>query len=270
MAIGLALLMATMGYARGTTTARTSQAVVVSILSPASQSTVRVGDTLPLTVAVTGTGNTAVAWTVSAAHTDAVANGNFTLGFIPGNSPSTLYYAPEEIPAGNNPVTITATSKADPSKSASITVTVISDPQPNVISVTGNQTEVTGVDLNLSSSTPTLGLADVGLCSGALCSAGVASVTVPKGTTVTVWLLGQGLTSRNGTALATGLSISVSQGSTPDVKVFGVIAQPPFEGLTNIKFQVQVSAEAARGPRNLIVTNGDGDLQAFVGALLIP
>jgi len=269
--IGLILAMVSVGYgAGGTTTTRTSQSVAVAIFSPASPASVPAGENLHIVASVAGTGNSAVTWTVSGAHAPAVANGDLILGTISGTSPSSTYNAPAEIPAGNNPVTITAISKTDPSKSASITVTITSEAKPNVISVAGNQADVTGIDINISTLNPTLGLADVGLCIGPICSAGVASITVAKGSTATVWLLGQGLTNATGTELTNGLSLSASQGTTGDVKVFNVTAQPPFDGLTNIKFQIQVGAEAASGARNLIVTNSDGELQAFVGALLIP
>jgi hypothetical protein len=101
----------------------------------------------------------------------------------------------------------------------------------------------------------------------------VASVTISKGTTAIVWLLGQGLTNSDGTALASGLSVNVSHGTSRDVTVTQVTPLSPTDngaGLTNIAFQVTVSAGAATGPRNIVVTNSvTGELQAFVGAIQI-
>ena len=253
--------------------------VVVSLTSPSSPASVMVGQTLSLMASVTGTSNTALTWTVAGALAGAVTNGNSTLGTIPGTSPIAIYTAPSALPTGNNPVTITATSQADPTQSASVTVTINpSATNPNAINVPGNNTDVAGVNLDISTSNPTLGLADIGTCTGTLtptvnlpnCSAGVASVTISKGSTAIVWLLGQGLTNGSGTALASGLAVSVSQGSTSDVAVSLVsplsIAS---SGLTNIVFQVHVSASATTGPRNIVVTNGAGELQAFIGAMQI-
>lgn len=261
-----------------TTTSATD--VVVSLASPSSPANVTVGGNLGITAAVTGTGNTALTWAVVGTLAGTVTNGNSTIGTITGGTATGVTYnAPAALPTGNNPVTITATSQADPSKSASITVTINpSESSPNAINVPGGGTDATGVNLNISTSSPTLGLADVGTCTGTLtptvnlpnCSAGVASVTISKGSTAIVWLLGQGLTNGSGTALASGLSVSVSQGSASDVTVSLVsplsIAS---SGLTNLAFQVQVSASATAGPRNIVVTNGAGELQAFIGAIQI-
>jgi hypothetical protein len=218
---------------------------------------------------------------VAGALAGAVTNGNSTLGTIPGTSPIAIYTAPSALPTGNNPVTITATSQADPTQSASVTVTINpSATNPNAINVPGNNTDVAGVNLDISTSSPTLGLADVGTCTGTLtptvgltgCSGGVASVTISKGTTAIVWLLGQGLTNSGGTALANGLSVNVSQGTSSDVTVTQVTPLSPTDsgaGLMNIAFQVTVSASATAGPRNIVVTNSVGELQAFVGAIQI-
>jgi len=255
--------------------------VVVSLTSPSSPASVMVGQTLSLMASVTGTSNTALTWTVAGALAGAVTNGNSTLGTIPGTSPIAIYTAPSALPTGNNPVTITATSQADPTQSASVTVTINpSATNPNAINVPGNNTDVAGVNLDISTSSPTLGLADVGTCTGTLtptvgltgCSGGVASVTISKGTTAIVWLLGQGLTNSGGTALANGLSVNVSQGTSSDVTVTQVTPLSPTDsgaGLMNIAFQVTVSASATAGPRNIVVTNSVGELQAFVGAIQI-
>ncbi|MGA3326384.1 MAG: hypothetical protein ABSF45_18080 [Terriglobia bacterium] len=290
LGISASLLMVTVGcHSSGTTTnARSLEAtnaapmVTVSITSPTTSQIVPVNGTLPLTAAVTGTSNTALTWTVTGPLAGTVPNGNATIGTIPGTSLSATYTAPSALPTGNNPVTITATSQADPIKSASVTVTINpSTTNPNAINVPGNNTDAAGVNLDISNSIPTLGLADVGTCAGTLaptaaltgCSGGVASVTVSKGTTAIVWLLGQGLTNIDGTLLASGLSVSVSQGTRSDVTVTQVTPLSPTEngaGLTNIAFQVTVSAGATPGPRNIIVTNSvTGELQAFVGAIQI-
>ena len=290
LGISSSLLMLTVGcHSSGTTTnARLSEAanpaslVAVSITNPATAQSVPVNGTLSLAATVTGTSNTALTWTVTGPLAGTLTNGNAIIGMISGTSLSATYTAPSALPAGNNPVTITATSPADPTKSASVTVTINpSAINPNAINVPGNNTDAAGVNIDLSNSDPTLGLADVGTCAGTFtpttaradCSGGVASVTISKGTTAIVWLLGQGLTNTDGTELAAGLSVSVSQGTRSDVTVTQVTPLSPTEngaGLTNIAFQVTVSAGATPGPRNIMVTNSaTGELQAFVGAIQI-
>jgi hypothetical protein len=257
--------------------------VVVTITSPSNSASVTVGQTLDVMASVTGASNTALTWTVTGALAGTVTNGSATIGTIPGTSANATYKAPSALPTGNNPVTITATSQADPTQSASVTVTINpSTTNPNAINVPGNDMDVAGVNLDIPASSPTLGLADVGTCAGTLtptvdltdCAAGVASVTVSKGTTAIVWLLGQGLTNSDGTALASGLSVGVSQGTNSDVRVTQVTPLSPTDnpaGLINIAFQVSVGANATSGPRNLMVTNRlTGELQAFVGAIQIP
>ena len=143
---------------------------------------------------------------------------------------------------------------------------------PNAITVVGGAPPVTGINFTLSTLAPTLGLADVGLCTGNPfpCSAGVASVAITHGTSATLWLVGQGLTTGGGSAIPT-LSVEVSHASgSNDVPVSNVTAQSLSGGLTNITFTVTATSGATPGPRNIIVTNSaTGESQAFVGAIQI-
>ncbi len=256
--------------------------VSISITNPTGAGSVTVGQALPVTASVTGAPNTAVNWTVTGALAGSVENGNATLGTISGTSASATYIAPSALPAGNNPVTITATSQADPSQSASLTVTVNpSTTRANAVNVPGGDTDATDVNVDIASSSPSLGLADIGTCGGTLgpsggltdCSGGVASVTVQRGSTAIVWLLGQGLTDGGGTTLANGLSVDVSQGTRNDITVTQLTPLSPTDnhaGLLNVAFRVAVSPNATPGPRNIIVANtATGELQAFVGAIQI-
>ncbi len=256
--------------------------VSISITSPAGPASVTVGQTLPITTKVAGTPNTAVNWTVTGVLAGSVENGNTTLGTISGTSASATYIAPSALPAGNNPLTITATSQADPSQSTSLTVMVNpSSTRANAINVPGGDTDATDVNVDIASSSPTLGLADIGTCEGTLgpsggltdCSGGVASVTVQRGSTAIVWLLGQGLTDGGGTTLANGLSVDVSQGTHNDVTVTQLTPLSPTDnhaGLLNVAFRVTASPNATPGPRNIVVVNtATGELQAFAGAIQI-
>ncbi len=224
-----------------------------------------VGGTLPITASVAGA-TAALTFTVND-----VSNGNSTFGTISGTYPTYAYVAPTAIPGGNNPVTIVATQSGT-GQTASLAVTIDpSSTSPNVINIPGGATQG-GINLSISSSTPTLGLAGVGLCAPT-CSASVASVTISPGSTATLWLIGTGLTNSTGSALTSGLQVTVSQGASSDVTVSSVTPKTTTDntaGLTNITFQVQVIASATTGPRNIIVTDGAGELQVFVGGIIIP
>ena len=256
---------------------RVDAGITVQITSPANPASVAVGGTLPLTASVTNA-QPDLTWTVNG---DASPTTSF--GKVTGTYPNFTYTPPAAIPGDENPVTLVATQTGT-SAEASLTVTV--DPsasQPTPIAVTGGAAGATGIDFDLSSSSSlTLGLSDVGSCQGDTCSATVTGIEVSRSgaatsycssSTCTVWVLGQGLTNSAGTALASGLSVSVTHGSTTDVTVSDLAAIGPVTTgtgtLTDITFHIQVSASAPLGLRDLVVTLGDGQTQAYVGAIQI-
>ena len=95
-------------------TAQAAAAVAVSV-TPSSAS-LNTGGSAAITATVSGSSNTAVAWTV-----DGVANGNTTVGLLTGTGNTVTYTAPAA--AGSHAVK--ATSSADATKSASATVSVL-------------------------------------------------------------------------------------------------------------------------------------------------
>ena len=109
--------------------------------------------------------------TINAVVTGATPNLTWTIsgtngGTISGTGTSAMYNAPSAMPGGNNPVTITA-SQANTSASASAEVTINpSSATPNAINIPGSQDSATGINLSIPSSSPTLGLAGVGICTG--------------------------------------------------------------------------------------------------------
>ncbi|HEY1205943.1 MAG TPA: hypothetical protein VGF05_14725 [Bryobacteraceae bacterium] len=107
---------------------------VAVTISPTAQSVV-VGATQQFVATVTGSTNTAVAWSVNG-----IAGGNATLGTV---SSAGLYTAPAVIPT-QNPVTVKATSTADPSQFSSATVTVTASPITVAISPTSANVAKTG------------------------------------------------------------------------------------------------------------------------------
>jgi hypothetical protein len=246
--------------------------VSVTIPSGNYQSSMTVGASQSITAVVTGaTAN--LSWSVSG------SNG----GSITGTGTTVTYNAPTAIPGGNNPVTITATQSGS-SASASVEVTINrSTTARNVINVPGSQEYAAGVNLSIPNSTPTLGLASVGTCSGSpaipgTCTATVTGMQAAQGANVTVWLIGQGLTNSPGSSLASGLAVSVSQGSSSDVTVSSLTPQcnstgnascPNNASIPNVTLGISVSASATVGVRNIVVTNGSGELAVYVGAIQI-
>src|SRR5216684_8315345 len=103
--------------------AGTSSKTTVTISVAPTSVSVAVGNTQQFTATVTGTSNTAVAWSVAGG----AANGTI--------SSTGLYTAPATVP--NPPqVTVTATSQADSTKSASAIVTVTGPPTSVSVSPT--------------------------------------------------------------------------------------------------------------------------------------
>jgi uncharacterized protein (DUF1800 family) len=103
-----------------------NSAIAVAVVPPSA--TVRAGNTQSFTATVTGTTNTAVAWSVNG-----VAGGNATTGTI---SAAGLYTAPANLPTPNT-ITVTASSAADATKKANSGVT-LENPIPVLVAVTPN------------------------------------------------------------------------------------------------------------------------------------
>ncbi len=249
--------------------------VTVTLDGQASSSTsVAVGGTLHVTAVVTGAAPN-LTFTVNG-----VTNGNATVGTISGSSSPYTYTAPSAIPANENPVTIEA-MQGGTGDTASLSVTINpSNSSPNAIKVTGGV--ATGINLSLTNRTPTLGLADVGTCNyptANMCTANVTGIQISRSgqatnfcgnSSCTIWLLGQGLTNGSGSALASGLTLSVTHPqSATDVTVGTVQSNAPISGLTNIFIPITVSSSAPLGIRDIVVTLGDGETQVYTGAIQI-
>ncbi len=252
-----------------------ASSITVTLDGAASSSTsVAAGGTLPITALVTGA-PADLTFTVNG-----VTNGNSTFGTITGSSSPYTFLAPVAIPGNDNPVTIEAT-QGGTGETASVTVTITpSTSAPTAISVTGGI--ASGINLGLTTMTTTLGLADVGTCNYPttnVCEASVTGIEISRSgsatsncgsATCTIWLLGQGLTNSGGSALASGLTVSVSHPRTSvDVAVGTVQPSAPVSGLTNIFIPVVVSPSAPLGVRNIVVTLGDGETQTYIGAIQI-
>ena len=98
-------------------------------ISPAT-ATVRPGINQYFSVAVSGTTNTAVTWSLNNLPT-----GSATIGYISPLGANVVYYAPPANVPTPNIFTLTVTSNADPTKKATSTITLV-NPTPTVTSVT--------------------------------------------------------------------------------------------------------------------------------------
>ncbi|MBI3405537.1 MAG: DUF4091 domain-containing protein, partial [Acidobacteria bacterium] len=169
----------------GSTTATINPPVAVTI-SPSGVSLNAPGGAQTFVATVTGTGNTAVTWSVQG-----IPGGNATFGTIDaaGN-----YAAPAVVP-GTNPVTVTATSVADNTKSSSASVTLsatisvsvsptgatlqVGATQTFTATVTGAAPTITWLVNGVPGGNATVGTITVG-------GFFTAPATVPAGGTVTV------------------------------------------------------------------------------------
>lgn len=242
--------------------------------SSAGTANVKAGASLAITAVVTGAPAN-LSFTVNS-----ISNGNATYGTISGSGSPYTFLAPVAIPGNDNPVVIVAT-QGGTGETASLTVTITATgTSPTPIAVTGG--EASGIDFSLSSRTTTLGLADVGTCNYPtpnVCGASVTGIQISRsgaatsfcgGSTCTIWLIGQGLTTSDGSALASGLTISVTHPrTTVDVTVGTVQPNSPVSGETNVFIPIAVTSSAPLGNRDIVVTLGNGETQVYIGAIQI-
>lgn len=203
----------------GTASVTVGTPAKVSVSISPTSATVGVNGQQQFFASVTGSGNTAVKWTVSGAGCVGGSCGSI--------SPSGLYTAPGTIP---NPsfATVTATSVADPSKSAAATV-IIKSATSITISIsptsaqvtTGAQQQFTASVQGSTNTSVTWRVTGTG-CSGATCGTISASGlytapgTVPNPAKVTVTATAVAEPSRSASASVTlvqGAALSVSPGS---------------------------------------------------------
>ncbi len=127
------------------------------------------------------------------------------------------------------------------------------------VTVTAGQ-ETSGINIEVRNITPSLSLEAVGIGN----TAGSVGVALKQGTTNSVLLAGSGLVS--------GTRYSVSQGSPADI-TFSQPTAADFctttDGTPCVSLNVNVDTSAALGPRNIMVTNGNGELAVFAGGLIV-
>jgi hypothetical protein len=214
-----------------------------------------VGYALQFSVAVTGTPNAAVTWSVNNA-----VGGNSTAGFITTKG---FYTAPLSVPSPNH-VTVMATSQEDGTKFASATVTIVAPGSgANTVQVASGQT-VSNVNVVLSPLSPTLSIYGAGTCQGSACSTTATGAQVAQGGSATIYLVGKGIIS------GTVYSISGKPSDVTVVQPSGSQFGQTGEGTPSVNFEITVSPNATPGLRNIMVSNPTtGELSVFVGGLLI-
>jgi hypothetical protein len=247
LGLGVALLAAACGVSTQTSS------IVVTISPTAAY--VPASYALQFNVTVAGTANAAVVWSVGG-----VVGGNSTVGFI---STAGFYRAPASVPSPNH-VTVTATSQADGTKSASATVTIVTQSSgANTVQVASGQT-VSNINVEVSPLTPTLSIYGAGTCIGSTCSTTATGAQVAQGGSATIFLVGKGIVS------GTVYSISGNPADVTVVQPSGSQFGQTNDGTPSVTFDITVSANAAPGLRNIMVSNPTtGELSVFVGGLLI-
>jgi hypothetical protein len=222
---------------------------VTVTISPSTAS-VAFGATQQFAATVTNTTNTAVTWSLSAQVGSISSSGLYTAPAAPPLPPPLASARTVSVVAGkvasgvnidaspmssSSTVTVTATSVADTTKTASATLTV----------------------------TP-LSLIALGTCDNSgNCSAGAGGVLVNPGQSTTLFVVGE--------AVAPGTSYSVS-GNDVTVTQPGssdFCSTAGSSPLPCVTVSIAVSSSAALGSRNLMVTNSNGELSVFSGAILI-
>jgi hypothetical protein len=161
-------------------------------------------------------------------------------------------------------VTITATSQYDAISSSSAKVTVVNQTSgAHAVQVASGQT-ITNVNVEVSQLTPTLTIYGAGTCVGSTCSTSATGAQVTQGSTATIFLVGSGVVA--GTVYSISGNPSDVTVTQPSDSQFGQTNN----GTPSVTFSISVSATAAPGLRNIMVSNpATGELSAFVGGLLI-
>jgi len=211
-------------------------------------------DTLQFNATVTGTSNARVVWSV-----DNWVGGNSPVGFI---SQTGYYQAPSNVPSPSQ-VTITATSQEDDTKSASATVTIVTQSSgANTVQVASGET-TSNISIQVSQLTPTLSIYGAGTCNGSSCSTSETGVQVAQGSSATIFVVGQGIVAGTVYSVSGNSDVTVTQ---PSGSQFGQTS----DGTPSVTFNINVSATAAPGVRNIMVSNPTtGELSAFVGGIQI-
>ena len=259
-------------------------AVTISITPTSSD--VAFGGTQQFTATVSGTSNTAVAWSVSAPNISPVTGGNSQLGTI---TFAGLYTAPNPAQLSNPfssapssfPV-VAGGANCDFSQpascaSGSIIVAGTLNLTPQIPSTTVTVTATSQADSTQSASATVtiaaLSLFAVGTCGTTQCQAGSTGISVNQGASETLFLVGEGLVS--GTTICfsgpSGNECTTTNGSPTDITIpnpryVQTQGTPPFPAA---EVDVTISPTAPVGPRNIMVSDPAGELAAFPGGLQI-
>ncbi|MGH9397206.1 MAG: hypothetical protein ACRD18_10205 [Terriglobia bacterium] len=162
-------------------------------------------------------------------------------------------------PAGGFQVTV----KSGSNSSTAMTFYVVPAINPAPVTVTAGAA-TSGVTISVPAfNPPSLQLQDIGgSTSGAATSAGSSAVIATAGTTVNLFIVGNGLVA--GTFYeVTGGGVTVTQPLATDFTQTTAPVSPA------VNFNIVISSAAAPGPRNIIVTNPAGEISLLPGGIVI-
>jgi len=228
-------------------------------------------DSTPMSLTVNSTGTGAPVSLTSIAPTRAATGSSVTLTGSGFTSSSVVVFTTGSGTANATPSAQTATSLTVSVPANAITGPVFvqngsSSSSPLILQVTTGggtpiQTTVnisasattTGADIYVPAPAGTLTFTAVGTTAGRIAYA--ASITVAKGSSTPVFAIGSGFSATS--------TVSVSGGG--DVTVSNVTAVTSGQ----LNATLNVGATAASGPRNIMITNANGDTSILTGGLII-
>ena len=232
-------------------TVQITNATKVSVQVTPHASNVLAGGTVALTATVTGSANTAVAWSINGGA------GNATTGSI---SALGMYSAPSSVPNPNT-VTVTATSVADPSKSASAVLT-ITGATPAIASINPSSVGVGAFMMTVSGAN---------FVNGSVVKFGGQSLTTMFVSSTELTATGTATAAQAGTVQVTVSNPSPNAGTSAPVAEQVVNAAPQVTSAAAVRFLEQSSFGPNTESVNQVRQAGfDGFLASQFGAPVTP
>ncbi len=232
-------------------TVQITNATKVSVQVTPHASNVLAGGTVALTATVTGSANTAVAWSINGGAGSATTGSISALG---------MYSAPSSVPNPNT-VTVTATSVADPSKSASAVLT-ITGATPAIASINPSSVGVGAFMMTVSGSN---------FVNGSVVKFGGQSLTTMFVSSTELTATGTATSAQAGTVQVTVSNPSPNAGTSAPVAEQVVNAAPQVTSAAAVRFLEQSSFGPNTESVNQVRQAGfDGFLASQFGAPVTP
>jgi hypothetical protein len=165
-------------------------------------------------------------------------------------------------PAGGYPVTV----KTGTQTTSAVNFFVVPSVGPRAVSVSGGVTaNMLDIGLTADSQSKPLSLLSVGVGS----TAGATGGEVSRGTSASLLLAGDGIVPGAFFMITGPGDVTVTQPQATDFTTCNSGGSGGGASTPCVSINISVSATAAPGPRNIIVTNPAGELAVFVGGLLV-